>query len=266
MVILGLILASLIGITLGLVGSGGSILTVPVFVYLFGVEPSLATTYSLFAIGTTSALGALKSYANNELDTHKIVEFGLPSLIMVFVARQFILPYVPDIIQLGPWAIPKNLLLMLLFGFIMILAALSMIKNVKEGESILGNMKVTRGKTIWQGILIGSITGVIGAGGGFLIIPALMTFYKIPIKKAVATSLAIVALNSIFGLLGDLKKISRFDWEIVGSYTLFVTIGLFIGFYLSKYISNRQLKVGLGYLILFMGTFIILNELLNSSM
>lgn len=260
MIVIGLILALFVGITLGLVGSGGSILTVPILVYLFHVEPSLATTYSLFAIGVTSMIGSVRGIVYHEIDFQKVIRFGLPSLLMVYITRMYILPLVPELIHIGPWVIHQNLLLMVLFGSIMILSAFSLIKGYTALSTDLTNFSGYL--TVLQGIAVGLVTGVVGAGGGFLIIPALINFYKLPMRRAVATSLLIIGVNSLFGLIGDAEKFADFDWYIICNYTIFLVIGIFGGFYICKYINGDRLKRFLGYLILAMGTFIIVKELL----
>lgn len=116
---------------------------------------------------------------------------------------------------------------------------------------------------ILQGALLGLITGGVGAGGGFLIIPALVNYYGMPITYAVATSLAIISLNSFFGLAGDLEKLPLFDWNILVPYTLILIVGMFMGFYIQKYFRGNQLKKSLGYLILAIGGFILVQELLQ---
>lgn len=262
MEIIGLVLASIIGITLGMMGSGGSILTVPVLVYLFHVDPSLATTYSLFAIGISAFIGSIRNYVHKKVDIQKVLSFGIPSVIVVFITRQFILPLIPDEFVIGSLVIHQNVLLMILFAVIMVLSAFHMIKGQSRVETTKDPKPSSLYTTILQGALVGFVTGVVGAGGGFLIIPALINFYKMPMKLAVSTSLAIIFINSLFGIIGDSEKFVEFDWNLIGSYTGLLIIGMFLGFYLSKYFSSEQLKKGLGYLILVMGCFILVKELL----
>lgn len=260
MEIIGFILAVLIGVTLGLMGSGGSILTVPVLVYILKIDPNLATTSSLFAIAVSSLIGSFRNHLKKNINYKTILEFGIPSVLMVFLTRQFILPLVPDFIQIGKWSFHQNLVLMVLFSCIMIFSAIRMIKtNYVESDTTI---RVPKFITILQGAFVGLITGVVGAGGGFLIIPALIGFYKIPINKAIATSLAIICINSIFGLAGDLEKLPLINWTILSRYTILLVLGMFIGFYISKYFKGNQLKRGLGILILLIGLFILFKELL----
>ncbi|MGO1243407.1 MAG: sulfite exporter TauE/SafE family protein [Sphingobacterium sp.] len=262
MMILGFILALLVGVTLGLVGSGGTILTVPIMVYALEVDPVLATTYSLFAIGVTSLVGSIRGVYNKEVDFNKISLFGLPSLLMVFVTRSYILPLVPEIIVIGRWEFMQDLVLMMLFACVMLVAGLVTIRgaNVKTGQVVLpGNVKTSM--LVVQGLIVGLVTGVVGAGGGFLIIPALINFNGMSMKRAVSTSLVIISINSFFGILGDVEKFPTFDWSILIGYTSLAIIGIFVGFKLSIVVSGTKLRTGFGVLLLFVAMYIILREL-----
>ncbi len=262
MLILGFVFAFFIGITLGLAGSGGSILTVPVLVYILGVDPNLATTYSLFAIAISSFVGSIRNFLLKHIDLTKLFDFGLPSIVMVFLTRQFILPLIPDEFHIGPWIIHQNVVLMVIFGCVMLFSAWRMIiGEVKVDE--VGERKASRLIMVLQGILLGLITGVVGAGGGFLIIPAFVSYYRMPMLYAVSTSLAIISLNSMFGLAGDLEKIPLFDWDILTPYTSLLMLGMFAGFYVSRFFKSEQLKKGLGYLVLVIGLYIIIKEVVS---
>lgn len=267
MEIFGYIAAILIGISLGLVGSGGSILTVPVLVYLMNVNPLLATTSSLFIVGTTSLVGGLRANAKGQLDFKAVTEFGFPSVFSIFITRHYLLPEIPDtIIIAGNWTISKNMLLMVVFAVLMLLASYSMIAN-KEDER---NDRLPRPRhervfpLMFFGLAIGVITGLLGAGGGFLIIPTLVLFLGLDMKKAVGTSLMIIAINSLFGFLFSLKQFS-FDWKLLLIFTALAVTGIFIGGKLSEKISPAVLKKSFGWFILAMGIYIIAKELLFRS-
>jgi len=263
MIILGCILAIIVGITLALIGSGGTILTVPILVYIMGVDPILSTTYSLFAIGITSFIGASRGIIKKETDLPKVLSFGLPSLIIVFITRSYILPLVPEVIHIAGYSFHQSVLLMILFSLVMVASSLSMIRSAKNGHEVPNeSFKVPIEIIILQGILVGFVTGLVGAGGGFLIIPALVNFYHLPMRKAVATSLIIISINSFFGVMGDLEKVELFDWPLLLSYTGGTILGIIIGFYLSSKISNKSLKVAFGYMILFVGIYILISETL----
>ncbi len=260
--LLGFLLAILVGITLGLVGSGGTILTVPILVYIMGVDPVLSTTYSLFAIGITSIVGSVKGFIAKEVDIKKVLSFGLPSLLMVFVMRTFVLPLVPEVITIGPWAFHQSVLLMLLFAMIMLASSISMIQGSDMPMVPLSNAhEIPVSLVIVQGLFVGIVTGTVGAGGGFLIIPALVNFFKLPMKKAVSTSLVIISINSFFGVLGDVEKFPAFDWPLILGYTFFTIVGVFVGFALSNKMNGEDLRKAFGYLILLMGGYILVREL-----
>ncbi len=262
MVILGYLLALLVGITLGLVGSGGTILTVPIMVYFMGVDPVLATTYSLFAVGVTSFIGSIRGIYNREADLNKIVLFGVPSLLMVFLTRSYILPFVPEVIVIGNWRFAQELVLMVLFAGVMLVSGMITIHgaNVKNERILLaGNVKTI--VLIVQGIVVGLVTGVVGAGGGFLIIPALVNLYGISMKRAVTSSLVIISINSFFGILGDIEKFPTFDWPILLGYTMLAIVGIFFGFQLSDKFQGSSLRKAFGVLLLLVAFYIFVREL-----
>ncbi len=263
MEIFGYIAAIFIGISLGLVGSGGSILTVPVLVYLLHVNPLLATTSSLFIVGTTSLVGGLRANAKGMLDFKAVTEFGFPSVFSIFITRHYLLPEIPDTINLpASLSVSKNMLLMVVFAVLMLLASYSMIAN-KEDEK---NDRLPRPRherifpLMFFGLAIGVITGLLGAGGGFLIIPTLVLFLGLDMKKAVGTSLMIIAINSLFGFLFSLKQF-HFDWRLLIIFTTLAVAGIFIGAKLSEKISPVALKKGFGWFILAMGIYIITKEI-----
>ncbi len=261
MYVIGLLLAIVVGVTLGMIGSGGSILTVPILVYILGVNPVLATTYSLLIIGTTSLIGAVKGVQEKTVDFGKIIYFGLPSMVTVFIVRSYILPLVPDVIHVAGYSFHQDNVLMVLFASIMILSSVPMIKGREknilksdDGE----NLMLVAG----QGILVGFVTGVVGAGGGFLIIPVLINSFGLSLKRAVSTSLLLITINSTIGLFGDLHKFGLFDWQLIIAYIILSIIGLFIGFKVSSRIDNSVLKKGFGYGILLVSIGILIHELI----
>lgn len=257
--LIGFLLAIVVGATLGLVGSGGTILTVPILVYVMGVDPVLATTYSLFAVGMTSFVGAVRGVRAKEVDLHKIVSFGLPSLVMVFITRAFIVPLIPKVIVVAGYAIEQSVLLMVLFAMVMLASSWSMITEAER--KLDPNCVIPLWQIVVQGLFVGLVTGAVGAGGGFLIIPALVSFYHMPVKKAVSTSLVIIAINSLFGLIGDWGRFAKFDWPLILGYTAFAMGGIFLGFALSKKMNGQHLKKMFGYVILLMGLYVIYKEL-----
>lgn len=264
MEIIGYIASILIGISLGMVGSGGSILTVPVLVYLMGVNPSLATTSSLFIVGCTSLVGGLRAYSKHLVDFKAVTEFGIPSIFAIFIARHYLLPAIPETIYISNSVIiSKEILLMVVFAILMIGASVTMIRS-KQTESIIATIDKTSNSKVLLlvilGLLIGTVTGLLGAGGGFLIIPSLVLFLKLRMKTAVGTSLLIIAINSLFGFLFSLKQF-EYNWTILLSFTLLAIAGIFIGSKLADKISGHSLKKGFGWFVLAMGIYIIIKEL-----
>ena len=262
MEIIGYVASILIGLSLGLIGGGGSILTVPVLVYLFGVNPVMATAYSLFIVGTTSLFGVLPKYKLGNVNLKTAIIFGIPSIIAVYATRRFIVPAIPDeVFTIGNFLITKSILLMLLFALLMVFASYSMItKKTKEEKEVVGEQKFNYPMILIEGVVVGVLTGLVGAGGGFLIIPALVLFSKLPMKQAVGTSLLIIAAKSLFGFLGDIST-HAMDWKLLISVTVLAVIGIFIGNKLSHKISGEKLKAGFGWFVLFMGIYIIIKEI-----
>ena len=203
MIVFGYLGALIIGIVLGLIGGGGSILTVPIFVYLLDVNPILATAYSLFVVGVTALAGAIRNFQNNEIDFKTGIIFAIPAFLGVYIARAYLLDLIPNQILFFSLSIQKETVIMIFFAFIMLIASYFMIRGHKEDD---GSIEINYSNLIltFEGFIVGVLTGIVGAGGGFLIIPALILFAKLPMKKAVATSLMIIAIKSLFGFVGDL--------------------------------------------------------------
>lgn len=262
--IFGYVSSILIGISLGLIGGGGSILTVPVLVYLFGIEPMMATAYSLFIVGISSLVGAFPKYKEGLISTKTAIVFGIPSIIAVFATRKFIVPAIPkEIFNMGDFVVTKSILMMMLFAILMVGASISMIREKKDKTHLSGEeQKFNYPIIIIEGIVVGTLTGLVGAGGGFLIIPALVMLSKLPMKKAVGTSLLIIAAKSLIGFMGDISTNgNNMDWILLISVTSLAIGGIFIGNLLSKKIDGNKLKKGFGWFVLVMGVYIIINEL-----
>ncbi len=260
---LGFIAAILIGISLGLIGAGGSILTIPVLVYLIGISAVDATSYSLFIVGISAFIGVLSYVKNNLICFKTAIVFGIPSVISIFITRKFLLHIIPDsLFFIGSVEITKNIALMLLLAILMMIASYSMIKKnpaIKIDEE--KHSEEYRTFLIFQqGIIVGILVGLVGAGGGFLIIPALVMLAKLPMKKAIGTSLAIITINSFVGFVSDFGN-HQFDWKFLAVFSSFAILGIIIGTYLSKFISGEKLKPFFGWFVLVMGVFIVLKEL-----
>jgi uncharacterized membrane protein YfcA len=262
MEIIGFLASIFIGIFLGLIGGGGSILTVPVLVYLFHIDPVEATAYSLFIVGSSSLVGAWPKYKQGFVDLKIAIIFGIPSIISVYTTRKFLVPAIPtNLGEYGGLIVTKSLMLMLLFAILMIAASFSMIRSKSSKETITeGEQKFNYPLILIEGALVGLLTGLVGAGGGFLIIPALVMLSKLPMKQAVGTSLLIIAAKSLIGFTGDLGN-STINWTLLLSITALAIAGIFIGDKLSKRIDGNQLKKGFGWFVLFMGLAIIAEKL-----
>ena len=207
--IIGFASAAIIGISLGLIGGGGSILTLPVLVYLFHLSPAAAISYSLFIVGSTSLAGAAISCWKKQINMRAVFTFGMASVVTVLVIRKFLIPYIPAIItHIGSFEISFSFLTMVLFALLMLITSFSMIRTRRIPQHI----HHSKARLILYGIGIGLVTGFLGAGGGFLLIPALVMFMGMGMKKAIGTSLMIIAANSLIGFIADLSHYS-IDWK-----------------------------------------------------
>ncbi len=259
MEIAGYIAALLIGLTLGLVGGGGSILTVPILVYLFQVSPVLATSYSLFIVGVTSLVGSVNSFANKKVDFKTVVVFGTLSVITVFCIRHYLIPHLPSAINIAGYPISVSLLTMLLFAILMIMSSFSMIKKETEKDNAVVR-RTGVGNIALYGIGVGLVTGLLGAGGGFLLIPALTVLLRLPIKKAIGTSLVIITLNSLIGFADDVTH-HQMNWPLLLKITGISVAGILAGSVISQKLDGGILKKGFGWFVLLMGIYIIFHEL-----
>lgn len=266
---IGYFAAIFIGVSLGLIGGGGSILTVPVLVYLFSIEPVVATAYSLFVVGLTSSVGAF-SYFKQGLVRLKIAfVFGIPSIFSVFLTRNYLVPAIPaEIFTLGNFVLTKGIFLMALFAVLMIIASYKMIKDSSAvGRDTDKGLKTDSEPkkfnyplVILQGLIVGLITGLVGAGGGFIIIPALVFLLGLEMKEAIGTSLTIITLNSLFGFLVSQNQMQT-DWKLLLILSAMSIAGIFIGMALSKRIDGKKLKPLFGWFVLIMGSYILMKEL-----
>ena len=265
MELVGYVLAVFIGVSLGLIGSGGSILTVPLLVYLFHISPVLATTYSLAIVGLSSIAGVISRIKQKLVDFKTIFFFGIPSIIGVFSSRKFLLPALPEQIYQGThMMLTKSHFIMLFFATLMLVAAISMItgKNNKEQEGVI---PVYGGSLLLVGFIEGSLTGIVGAGGGFLIIPALVLLAKLPMKRAIATSLVIISIKSLVGFTGDLWHVNL-DWSFLFKIIILATLGIIIGNYINKKMEGAKLKKGFGFFVLIMSLVIMIEQFFFSNL
>ncbi|AZI21364.1 sulfite exporter TauE/SafE family protein [Chryseobacterium taklimakanense] len=259
--ILGYFFALIIGLVMGLIGGGGSILSVPVFAYLFNIDAITATAFSLFVVGATSSVGSVSFIRQGYVNFTTAFRFGIPSVLGILFSRRLVLPHLPEYI-IHRWGITltKDMFILILFAVLMLLSAIKMIQK-KERVRKPRESETNYTLLVSQGLLVGIVTGFIGAGGGFLIVPALVMLLGVSMKEAVATSLFIISINSFIGFASSLDKITV-DWAFLLSFTSLSIIGILIGVALSKRIEPRKLKPIFGWFVLVMGIWIIVTELL----
>ena len=258
--IFGYIGAFFIGLIMGVLGGGGSILAVPILAYIFHFDEKIATAYSLFIVGSTGLVGGVKQTVNKMVDWKAVLNFGLPAVIGITLTRAFIVPALPEILfTVNHFEFTRRMGMFGLFAALMILAAISMLTERKE-------RKITRKKTAFnplllsEGFFIGALTGLVGAGGGFLIVPALMVIAQLDMKKASATSLVIIALNSLTGFfIGDATSIN-INWNFLLIFVLIAMIGIITGTYINQYLPVKLLKKTFAYFIIVMAIFIFIEE------
>ena len=265
--IFGYISALFIGISLGLIGGGGSILAVPVLAYLFLIDEKTATAYSLFIVGSSALVGGIKQHFKGYVDWKTAIVFGFPAIIGVTLIRHYVVPALPNVLfTIGHFEITRRMGMFGLFATLMIPAAFSMLNGRKGlAKAHTEKVKFNYPLILIEGLILGSVTGMIGAGGGFLIIPALVILAKLEMKVAVGTSLIIIALNSLIGFfLGDVL-VMQIDWSFLLVITSISLVGIFIGSYLGHFIDGKKLKKGFGYFIFLMAIFIFYMEFIVKS-
>ena len=259
--VLGYISALIIGITLGLIGGGGSILAVPVLAYMFMVNEKVATAYSLFIVGASALVGGIKQHFKGYVDWRTAIVFGIPAIIGVTMVRYYVVPALPELLfSVNNFDFTRRMAMFGLFAVLMIPAAFSMLKKRKSKLKVSNEVKYNYPLILIEGLLVGGVTGLIGAGGGFLIIPALVILANVKMKVAVGTSLIIIALKSLLGFFFGDALTMEIDWAFLGTFTTLSLIGIFIGSYIGNFIDGQRLKKGFGYFIIVMAVFIFYME------
>jgi len=246
-----------VGFVLGLLGGGGSILTVPILIYLFKIDVVTATAYSLFTVGSASSVGAFRNYRKNNLNLGVGINFAIPGLLGVFTSRALIVPSLPQVIlSTESLQISKDNLILAVFAIMMILASYSMIfgRNVQTNQKPLSHFKLAL-----LGFTVGVFTGFVGAGGGFILIPVLNSLAGLEIKKAIGTSLFIMSVNSLIGFLGDLLSFQP-DWLLLLQLSFLTITGVLVGTYFNSKVPAKVLKKGFGVFVLSLGCWIIYNQ------
>ncbi len=230
---------------------------------MFAIEPVVATSYSLFIVGLTSGVGSVSYFKKGLVNIKTAIVFGIPSIIAVFTTRALIVPAIPkEVFTIGDFVVTKSILMMLLFAVLMIAASYSMIKKDKKTNGAENDVeqKFNYPLIVIEGLVVGILTGLVGAGGGFLIIPALVILSKLPMKEAVGTSLVIITAKSLIGFFGE-GEATIINWQFLFTISAFVIIGIAIGTALSKKIDSEKLKPAFGWFVLVMGVYIIIKEI-----
>ena len=268
MMVLGYLMAVVMGIILGVIGGGGSILTVPILVYLMGVSPDIATGYSLLLVGATAAFGAYRYFKDGLVDIKASLLFAAPSILAVYLTRAFVMPNIPDTLISSPFELSKNTAIMLLFATLMLASAVMMLlkayrKTEAMGDDISHQPKQPKVALImFEGAVVGFVTGILGAGGGFLIIPALVLFLGMPIKNAVGASLFIIALKSLIGFIGDLQAGIPLEVPLLPLMLVATLLGMAVSTKLAKKLDGARLQKFFAFFTLVIATFIISKELI----
>ena len=249
-----------IGLSLGFIGAGGSILTIPVFVYILKKDPLSSSVYSMFVVGVSSMAGSIRSIFNKLVDFKVTLLFGIPSVAGVLIARKGIFPIIPSqLFSIGSIIVSKNMLFMLCLSSLMFLSAMRMLKPIMNRDQVVQVDTSTTGLLVLKGLLVGIITGLLGIGGGFLIVPALCFLAMLPVKKAIGTALLIITINSLFSFLSSYESIDL-DWLLLIRFSLGAIVGILIGTKLSEKIPGEYLKKTFGWIVLTISFYIVYKE------
>ena len=245
MSVLGIALAAVIGLSLGLLGGGGSILTVPILVYVLGFAAKEAIAMSLGVVGTVSLFGSLSHWKNGNVDLRMAFRFGLFAMAGAYLGAHLSV-FFTGAVQL------------VIFAVVMLLAAISMLRKDRSFGPLVpeGPRPLPMVITALVGVGVGVLTGLVGVGGGFLIVPALVLLARVPMKQAVGTSLLVIAMNSAAGLTGYLGKV-EVPWAFMALFTAVAILGTLVGTYLVRFVSQLALKRAFAVFLVFMGGFIL---------
>lgn len=250
MTFLAALLAFLIGITLGLLGGGGSILTVPVFVYALDYEPKLAIAMSLPVVGGAALVGAVRHWMMGHVDLRTALPFGAAAMVAAYAGAR-LARFVPAEAQL------------IILGVVMAGAAISMLRPPRAPERLPGDTlaphtdaELSRLKLAGLGVVVGMLTGIVGVGGGFLIVPALVVLGGVAMTHAVGTSLLLIAMNTVTGFLGHRGTVDV-DWGVVLRFGGAAAAGILVGTAMIKLVDQRTLKRAFAVLLLAIAAWIL---------
>ncbi len=254
----GFVLFLLMGLTLGLIGAGGSILTIPILVYVYKMPVLLSSTYSLFIVGWSACLGMLRY--KNAIAFNKAFLFAIPSLTGVFISRFYFVPLLPEYIL----TLSRDSFLLFLLSIVMLLAALLMVSDRPPKKAHPTLTLPTILSIVCFGTSLGMLVGLLGTGGGFLIIPTLVLLLGVEMNQAVATSLFIIMLNSAIGFFADHQSLDITQYKKLFFFTALAMCGMWVGTLLSPKTSNEKLRKRFGYFIAVVALLIAAKELYNS--
>lgn len=248
----------LMGLILGMMGAGGSILTIPIFVYLFNMEPFIAATHSLFVVAVTALFGSFSYIRKKEISVVKGITFIIPSFLGVVFAKKFILNIIPmTIYRSSHIQITKNFIIMTVFSILMMAASWTILKN-KIYEAHFNNKKSHRLVMALLGFVVGVVIGFVGIGGGFIMIPVFVILMGLKMREAIGTSLVIISINALFGFLLSLNEFSvLINWQFLSIASLIAILGALMGSRYSHLINEKKLKFFFGWAILYLSLFII---------
>ncbi len=252
------VIAALIGLSLGLIGAGGAIVAVPAFVYLGGIQPTLASGYALFIITVASTVGSVQYIRNSLVSWRSVAVFGSTTMASIAIVRRFVLPSLPEYFVLaGGMQVQRDAIIMLCFALVLCAVGVQMIRSTPPTNTSHPGVA----KLALVGIGVGTISGFLGVGGGFLITPALVLWARLDVRKAVGTSLALMALNSGVGVASDLSQGIAYNWELILPFTLLTTAGIIIGARLAHRINTLHIKRGFGWFVITLGAAVAAHEL-----
>lgn len=250
----------MVGVVLGLLGAGGSILAIPILRYGVGLDTVTATAYSMFVVGMTALAGSARFIREKKINYRAVLIFSIISIPFVWLTRQYFIYLIPEkIFEISGLAVGRNLIIMTIFGAAMIAASVSMIKG-SIPEETYHEEAVPYIKLVITSVILGLFTGLVGAGGGFMIVPALVLILKIPVKEAIGTSLMIIAVTTLIGFTGNIGKIG-IDWGFLIPFALIMVAGTFPGLYLNKKLPSQKIKPVFGWFLLVMGVYTLIKEI-----
>lgn len=245
MIVATVILAVVVGVSLGLLGGGGSILTVPLLVYVAGQDPKTAIATSLLVVGVTAATGAISHARAGRVHWRTGLVFGAAGMAGAYAGG-----------RIG--SLVDGTILLVAFAVMMAVTAVAMLRDRPPPEAdATGQMAIW--KVLLEGVVVGLVTGLVGAGGGFLVVPALVLFGGVPMHVAVGTSLVVIAMKSGAGLLGYLQGVT-FDWPLALAVTAAAVVGSVIGGRLVDHVSQERLRTGFGWFVAVMAVFVLVQE------